>query len=477
VPDRVGAKGRGGQAIGRQIVLPFSKAFEIAWKGIRIRLWRSMITMSGIVLAIAFLMSVWTASVFSQALRAVPESNELYPVVQGALEAEAIATGAVRIRCTVVEEGKERTAGIVTPAASIESFLESQEAFRAEPVAPDAASLRERLTAPKEMRPAVLITPGLPPALADADIGGAIESFVREGGFLLVYGTAGMEAGAPNQLAGVLPATVQEGDFSAGSGAAGSGAADGEITRGQKAVQIVWRNHPSARFRNTAGKPDAEALAAVGARAVAWTWKLGEGAVTWYTVEPASAADPNVIAWFVRGQGIEGGAEAERAAGSPLVRLIARGAGSVGPRRDMRGIWLVTLSLMVSVVGITNAMLMSVTERFREIGTMKCLGALDKFVVKLFLIESSLQGVAGSVAGAIIGFLLAFVRALFTFHVKDVESGESYWLALRFFPALSLLEWMGVALLVGIVLSIIAAIYPAIRAARMEPVQAMRVEA
>jgi ABC-type lipoprotein release transport system permease subunit len=120
---------------------------------------------------------------------------------------------------------------------------------------------------------------------------------------------------------------------------------------------------------------------------------------------------------------------------------------------------------------------MSVTERFREIGTMKCLGALDKFVVKLFLIESSLQGVAGSVVGAIIGFLLAFVRALFTFHVKDVESGQSYWLALRFFPALSLLEWMGVALLVGIVLSIIAAIYPAIRAARMEPVQAMRVEA
>jgi hypothetical protein len=474
VPDRVGAKGRGGQAIGRQIVLPFSKAFEIAWKGIRIRLWRSLITMSGIVLAIAFLMSVWTASVFSQALRAVPESNELYPIVQGAVEAEAIATGAVRIRCTVVEEGTERTAGIVTPAASIEGFLNSQEAFGAEPMAPDAASLQKCLTAPKETRPAVLIMSGLPPALADADIGGAIESFVREGGFLLVYGTAGMEAGAPKQLAGVLPATVQEGDFSAGSGSAGSGA---EIARGPKAVQILWRNHPSALFRNTAGKPDAEALAAAGARAVAWTWKLGEGAVTWYTVEPASAADANVITWFVRGQGIEGGAEAERAGGSPLVRLIARGAGGVGPHRDMRGIWLVTLSLMVSVVGITNAMLMSVTERFREIGTMKCLGALDKFVVKLFLIESSLQGVAGSVVGAIIGFLLAFVRALFTFHVKDVESGQSYWLALRFFPALSLLEWMGVALLVGIVLSIIAAIYPAIRAARMEPVQAMRVEA
>src|SRR5262249_18468586 len=49
--------------------------------------------------------------------------------------------------------------------------------------------------------------------------------------------------------------------------------------------------------------------------------------------------------------------------------------------------WLITLALLVAFVGILNAMLMSVTERFREIGTMKCLGALDSFIVKLFLIE------------------------------------------------------------------------------------------
>ena len=107
---------------------------------------------------------------------------------------------------------------------------------------------------------------------------------------------------------------------------------------------------------------------------------------------------------------------------------------------------------------------------------MKCLGALDIFVVKLFLIESALQGVAGSLAGAVIGFLLAFVRALFTFHAKDPESGRSYWLALQFFPGPTLLGWLGIALAVGIALSIIAAVYPAIRAARMEPVQAMRVQ-
>lgn len=142
-----------------------------------------------------------------------------------------------------------------------------------------------------------------------------------------------------------------------------------------------------------------------------------------------------------------------------------------------RIIWLAAMSLLVATVGIVNSMLMSVTERYKEIGTMKCLGALDRFVVKLFLIESSLQGVVGSVVGAFIGFMLAFLRALLTYHVKDLETGQSYWLTLRFFPLLPVLAWVLIALVVGILLSIIAAIYPAIRAARMEPVQAMRVEA
>jgi hypothetical protein len=57
--------------------------------------------------------------------------------------------------------------------------------------------------------------------------------------------------------------------------------------------------------------------------------------------------------------------------------------------------WLMSLALLVAFVGILNAMLMSVTERFREIGTMKCLGALDSFIIKLFLIESLFQGGVG----------------------------------------------------------------------------------
>ncbi|MFW2366448.1 MAG: ABC transporter permease, partial [Desulforhopalus sp.] len=80
--------------------------------------------------------------------------------------------------------------------------------------------------------------------------------------------------------------------------------------------------------------------------------------------------------------------------------------------------WIVFLSLLVCIVGIINAQLMSVTERFREIGTLKCLGALDRFIVRIFVIEASLQGVAGSVVGALLGGVVAAVSATFRFGLQ-----------------------------------------------------------
>jgi ABC-type antimicrobial peptide transport system permease subunit len=452
--------GQGRQKIGRQIVLPFSKAFEIAWGGIRIRLWRSLITMSGIILAIAFLMSVWTAGVFDDALRNVPETHELYPLVQGALEAEAIAGGGVRIRCVVVEE--HRATGDITPGTAIRNALDADEAFSGElvPAAPEVVTGLLAGDAP----PGVVVLSGLPEAAGDPEVLAELTRFVQGGGLLIVYGAG--SPGAASTLGDLLPATLQGGTF---------GASD-QIERDPQGLQVNWRTHPAAGFAQTTGKPDASPQASADGQTLAWLQARRGGWVAWYPVSAESAEDPDVISWFARGQTTTGGA-VDASSGSLLVRLIARGAGEQEAKRDMRGVWLVTLSLMVCVVGITNAMLMSVTERFREIGTMKCLGALDKFVVKLFLIESSLQGVAGSLAGAVIGFALAFVRALFTFHVEDLETGESYWLSLRFFPVLTALLWFAIALTVGVVLSVVAAIYPAIRAARMEPVQAMRTEA
>ena len=126
--------------------------------------------------------------------------------------------------------------------------------------------------------------------------------------------------------------------------------------------------------------------------------------------------------------------------------------------------WLISLSLLVCVVGIANAMLMSVTERFREIGTMKCLGALDTFIVKLFLLESTFQGLAGTSAGILIGFSLTLGLALLDY------GGYTF----TYFPLTGIAESAGYALVVGTLLSLVGAMLPAYRAAKMEPVEAMR---
>lgn len=128
--------------------------------------------------------------------------------------------------------------------------------------------------------------------------------------------------------------------------------------------------------------------------------------------------------------------------------------------------WIITLSLLVCIVGIINAQLMSVTERFREIGTMKCLGALDRFIVRLFVLEALMQGLVGSLAGALLGVIAATVSSAFTLGFSIFSS----------FPWLALVNSMLLSVLVGTSLSLTGVIYPAILAARMQPVEAMRLE-
>jgi putative ABC transport system permease protein len=128
--------------------------------------------------------------------------------------------------------------------------------------------------------------------------------------------------------------------------------------------------------------------------------------------------------------------------------------------------WIIILSLLVCVVGIINAQLMAVTERFREIGTMKCLGALDRFILRLFILEAGMQGLAGAGAGALAGAFFALISGLLRFG----------------FTAMTLVSWLSVAISVliaigvGCLLSLLGVLYPALVAARMQPVEAMRVE-
>lgn len=134
--------------------------------------------------------------------------------------------------------------------------------------------------------------------------------------------------------------------------------------------------------------------------------------------------------------------------------------------RAARQTWLVIMSLLVCAVGISNSMLMSVTERFREIGTMKCLGALDSFIVRLFLIESIVIGVLGSTVGAIIGHLGGLL--MYSWRGGWDLPAKLNW------PAM--LMYLGISLLIGTVIAFVAAILPAKRAAQMPAAAALRSE-
>jgi putative ABC transport system permease protein len=117
------------------------------------------------------------------------------------------------------------------------------------------------------------------------------------------------------------------------------------------------------------------------------------------------------------------------------------------------------LSLVVGGIGILNIMLFSVTERTREIGVRKALGAKRRRILAQFATEAVALSLVGGVLGIAIGFSLAFLSRW----VLDFPTVVPAWAV-----GLSLLMSSGVGLLFGI--------YPAARAARLDPVEAMRAE-
>ena len=149
-------------------------------------------------------------------------------------------------------------------------------------------------------------------------------------------------------------------------------------------------------------------------------------------------------------------------------RILAGGYEAVDGRfgTSPKDTWLAIPSLIVCVVGIVNAQLMAVTERFREIGTFKCLGALDSFVVRIFLVEAFYQGLLGGLSGSVVGIVVSTVSIAW----------KVGWPAFRWWPFTGMLLTLGWGLFMAASLSLLGVIYPALVAARMQPAVALRTE-
>jgi putative ABC transport system permease protein len=120
---------------------------------------------------------------------------------------------------------------------------------------------------------------------------------------------------------------------------------------------------------------------------------------------------------------------------------------------------IAAISLLVGGIGIMNIMLASVTERTREIGIRRALGARRGDIISQFLVETVLLSGAGGVMGVLLGVIIPSVVS----HTAGMKTIVTFWS-----PALA----FGISGFVGVVFGI----YPAFRAANMDPVEALRHE-
>jgi putative ABC transport system permease protein len=120
---------------------------------------------------------------------------------------------------------------------------------------------------------------------------------------------------------------------------------------------------------------------------------------------------------------------------------------------------IAVIALIVGAVGIANIMLVSVTERTREIGIMKAVGARSRDVMALFLAEAVLLGALGAVIGVPLGIAAGWAATRYAEIQLTLAPG-----------------WFAAAVAVGVLTGVVAGLYPAWRAARVDPIDALRYE-
>jgi putative ABC transport system permease protein len=122
------------------------------------------------------------------------------------------------------------------------------------------------------------------------------------------------------------------------------------------------------------------------------------------------------------------------------------------------------ISLLVGGIGIMNIMLVSVTERIREIGLRKAVGAKRRDILVQFLIEAATLGLCGGAVGVGLGWIIVKIMS-----VVATNAGFAFEAVL---PGYAIVLAVGVAVFIGLA----SGLYPAIRAARLDPIESLRHE-
>ncbi len=121
---------------------------------------------------------------------------------------------------------------------------------------------------------------------------------------------------------------------------------------------------------------------------------------------------------------------------------------------------IASISLVVGGIGIMNIMLATVTERTREIGIRRALGAKRRDITEQFLIESVVLSGVGGILGVTLGLVVPFVIVHFAKEMRAIPTPQS----------------VALAFCISVAVGILFGLYPAKRAAKMDPIDALRHE-